>query len=207
MAEPSDEENTRLAIALLDHDERALEEILRLYGPDITEILYRKFTLHRRVLTYEDIEDVLVIALRRLWDARKSYDDKKQSLRAWFYCIAENVARDVKKLGWHKASKLEWHPGKEWLEDDPKCAAPERGEAGGKEEESKELTDLKLVVNKLPEVQRRIVLADSVSRDRVASGADLAAELGIPVAHVKVYRQRAMATIRKEMRKLGHNVT
>jgi len=208
MAEPKpyDEENTRLAIALLDDDERALEEILRLYGPDIKETLYKKFTLHLGVLTYEDIEDVLIIALHRLWDARKNYDDKKQSLRVWFYCIAENAARDVKKLGWHKASKLERHPGKDWLEDDPKCAAPEPVEVEVKKEESKEATDLKMVVSKLPDVQRRIVLADSVSRDDVASSADLAADLGIPVAYVKVYRQRAMATIRREMRKLGHNI-
>lgn len=207
MAEPPpDEENTRLAMALLDDDESALEEILRLYGPDIAEILHKKFTLHRGVLTYEDIEDVIVIALRRLWDARKSYDDKKQSLRVWFYCIAENVAKDVKKLGWHKASKLERHPGKDWLEDNPKCAVPEPAEAADEKEESKEMRDLRTVVNKLPDVQRRIVLADSVSRDDVASSADLAADLGIPVAYVKVYRQRAMATIRKEMRKLGHNI-
>lgn len=128
MAEPPDEENTRLALALLDDDESALAEILRLYGPDISRILHKKFTLHFGVLAYEDIEDVVVIALRRLWDARKSYDDKQQSLRGWFYSIAENVAKDVLKFGWHKASKLEKHPGKKWLEDDPRCAAPEPAE-------------------------------------------------------------------------------
>lgn len=195
-----------MAIALLDDDEGALEEILRLYGPDITKILHKKFTLHLGVLTCEDIEDVVIIALRRLWDARASYDDNQQSLRVWFYCIAENVAKDVKKLGWHKASKLERHPGKDWLEDHPKCAVPEPVEAEKEKEESKEMRDLRAVVDKLPDVQRRIVLADSVSRDDVASSADLAADLGIPVAYVKVYRQRAMATIRREMRKLGHNI-
>jgi RNA polymerase sigma factor (sigma-70 family) len=203
---PPDEENTRLALALLEDDEHAVEEILRLYGPGITETLHKKFTRHRGVLTYEDIEDVIVIALRRLWEARKDYDDKKQSLRVWFYCIAENVAKDVKKLGWHKASKLERHPGKDWLEDNPRRAAPETTTAEVKKEEPKEMKDMRAVVNKLPEVQRRIVLADSVARDDVASSADLAADLGIPVANVRVYRQRAMATIRKEMRKLGHNI-
>lgn len=206
MAEPPDEENTRLALALLDDDEGALEEILRLYGPDVARVLHKKFTLHLGVLTYEDIEDVVVIALGRLWDARQTYDDTKQSLRVWFYCIAENAAKDVKKLGWHKASKLERHPGKEWLEDDPKCAAPEPVEAKVEKSDSKEMKDLKAVVSRLPDVQRRIILADSVLRDGVASSAELAAEIGIPVAHVKVYRQRGMATIRKEMRKLGHDI-
>jgi RNA polymerase sigma factor (sigma-70 family) len=207
MAEPRppDEENTRLALALLENDERALEDILRLYGPDVTKLLHAKYTLRRGVLTYEDIEDVVIIALERLWNARASYDDSKGTLRAWLYCIADNVAKDVKKLGWQKARKLEWRPGNDWMEQSPKCAAPEPAEAQ-EAEESQELKDLRMVVNNLPEVQRRIILADSVAREDVAASADVAADLGIPVANVKVYRQRAMATIRREMRRLGHQI-
>jgi RNA polymerase sigma factor (sigma-70 family) len=209
MAEPRppDEENTRLAIALLEDDESALEDILRLYGPDITKLLHAKYTLRRGALAYEDIEDVVIIALKRLWYARASYDDKEQTLRAWFYCIADNVAKDAKKLGWDKARKLEWRPGKDWMEQSPKCAAPEPAEAEAEAaEELQELKDLRMVVNNLPDVQRRIVLADSVAREGVAASADVAADLGIPVAYVKVYRARAMATIRKEMRRLGHQI-
>ena len=36
-------QNLRLAVALLDNDERALEEILRLYGPDILDTLLNEF--------------------------------------------------------------------------------------------------------------------------------------------------------------------
>ncbi len=207
MAEPRppDEENTRLALALLEDDEGRLEDILRLYGPDVSKLLHAKYTLRLRVLTYEDIEDVVIVALHRLWDARASYDDRRATLRAWFYCIADNVAKDVKKLGWDKARKLEWRPGKEWLEQSPKCVAPEPAEAE-EEEESRGMRDLRTVVNNLPDVQRRIILADSVAREDVAPSADVAADLGIPVAYVKVYRQRGMATIRREMRKLGHNI-
>jgi RNA polymerase sigma factor (sigma-70 family) len=200
-----DEENTRLAIALLEDDESALEGILRLYGPDVSKLLHAKYTLRLRVLTYEDIEDVVIIALHRLWDARANYDDGEGTLRAWFCCIADNVAKDVKKLGWDKARKLEWRPGKEWLEQSPKCAAPEPAETE-EEEESQEMRDLRTVVNNLPDVQRRIILADSIAREEVATSADVAADLGIPVAYVKVYRQRGMATIRRDMRKLGHNI-
>src|SRR4051794_27404104 len=121
MAEPRppEEENNRLGIALLEDDESALEDILRLYGPDVTKVLHAKYTLRRGVLTLEDIEDVVIIALHRLWEARASYDDRKQTLRAWFFCIADNAAKDVKKLGWDKARKLEWRPGKDWLEQSP----------------------------------------------------------------------------------------
>lgn len=207
MAEPPplDEENTRLALALLEDDEKVLEDILRLHGPAVTELLHAKYTVHLRVLTYEDIEDVVMIALDRLWKARASYDDGKATLRAWLYCIGDNVAKDVKKLGWQKARRLEWRPGKDWMEQSPKCAAPQPADAG-KAKESQELKDLRIVVDNLPEVQRRIVLADSVAREDVASSADVAADIGIPVANVRVYRQRAMATIRSEMRRLGHKI-
>jgi RNA polymerase sigma factor (sigma-70 family) len=207
MAEPRppDEQNTRLAIALLEGNESALEDILRLYGPDVSKLLHAKYTLRLRVLTYEDIEDIVIIALHRLWEARDNYDDRQGTLQAWFYCIADNVAKDVEKHGWDKARKLEWRPGKEWLEQNLKCAAPEPAEAE-EEEESQEMRDLRTVVNNLPDVQRRIILADSIAREEVAASAGVAADLGIPVAYVKVYRKRGMATIRREMRKLGHNI-
>src|SRR6266481_28394 len=100
--ETPEEQNTRLALALLEDDEDALAEILRCFAPAIIETLHASFTRRLRLLRYEDIEDVVSIALRRLWDARADYDDTKQSLRVWFYCIAENAAKDVLKHAWHK---------------------------------------------------------------------------------------------------------
>jgi len=49
-------------------------------------------------------------------------------------------------------------------------------------------------------------MADATCRDGNASNEFLADELGIPAAHVRVYRGRAYATIRKEMKKLGHDI-
>ena len=46
-------------------------------------------------------------------------------------------------------------------------------------------------------------MADATCRDGNASNEFLADELGIPAAHVRVYRGRAYATIRKEMKKPG----
>lgn len=206
--ESRDEENTRLALALLDDDEGALQEILRLYGSDTIKVLHAKYSARMNVLKYEDIEDVVSIAIHRVWDARKQYDDKKQSLRAWFFCIADNVAKDVLKSGWQQARRLERNPGKDWLEESPVCAAPEpQAETKvEKRRESKRLQDLAAVVKRLPEVQRRILLADAATRDEVASSEVLADELDVPAAHVRVYRSRGLATVRKEMKKLGHDV-
>jgi len=76
--ESPEEQNLRLAMALLDNDESALGEILRLYGPDIIELLHNRFTKRLGVLRYEDIEDAVSIALGKLWKARAKYDDSKR---------------------------------------------------------------------------------------------------------------------------------
>ena len=156
----------------------------------IIDTLHARFTERLGLLRYEDIEDVVSIALWRLWDARTSYDDTKQSLRVWFYSIAENVAKDVLKHGWHKARRIERNPGQEWLEQTqdhtrPVPASP-KGKKSGKEK--KKATDLDDVLSQLPEAQHKIVMADSASRDGNASNEFLADELGIPAAHVRVYR-------------------
>ncbi len=206
--ETSEEQNMRLALALLENKESVLAEILRLYAPAIIETLYAKFTKRMRVLRYEDIEDVVSIGLRRLWDARADYDDAKQSLRVWFYCIAENAAKDVLKHGWHKARQLERNQGQDCLDEKPDCNVLAAASLKGSEKRkaSKEATDLEKIVNKLSDTYRKIVMADAASPDGVASNEFLADDLGIPAAHVRVYRPRAYAMIRKEMKKLGHEI-
>ena len=42
--ESPEEQNLRMAMALLDNDESVLGEILRLYGPDVIEVLHNRFT-------------------------------------------------------------------------------------------------------------------------------------------------------------------
>lgn len=202
------EVNLRLAMALLDDEESVLEEILRRFGPDILEVLHGRFAKRLGALRYEDIEDVVSVALDRLWKGRAKYDDSKQSIRAWFYCIAENVALDVLKHGWYKARRLEENLGQDLLEEkattvEPKSAVASRD---GNKKMAKEAGDLQTVLKKLPDVQRAIVMADAACRDGNASNEYLADELGIPAANVRVYRGRAYTTIRKEMRKLGHDI-
>jgi DNA-directed RNA polymerase specialized sigma24 family protein len=67
-------------------------------------------------------------------------------------------------------------------------------------------SDLREILADLPEVQRRIILADALARDRVAASEYLAAELEIPAASVPVYRKRALDRIRKELRRRGHEI-
>ena len=180
--ESPEEQNLRLALALLDNDESALGEILRSYAPAVIESLHVKFTKRMGVLRYEDIEDAVSVALGRLWNARADYDDSKQSLRVWLYCIAEHVALDVLKHGWYKARRLEKNIGQDRLEEktagDTTIAQSPTGNR--RQQQSKEESDLQTILTKLPDAQRKIVMADSACPDGYASNEFLADELEIP---------------------------
>jgi RNA polymerase sigma factor (sigma-70 family) len=185
-------------------DEQTLAEILRLYGPFVIAVLRTRF---HGVLCASDIDDILSIALFRLWQARENYDGMRSSLRVWFLRIAENAARDVLKFGWHKARR------KEVSTEPPRLAEYADPQRNGRAEtrdngllERPEQSDLREILADLPEAQRKIILADAQSRDRVASSEYLAAELEIPAASVPVYRKRALDKIRKELRRRGYDI-
>jgi RNA polymerase sigma factor (sigma-70 family) len=207
--ETPEDQNTRLALALLEDDEGVLDEILRCFSPPIIKSLQSRYVTRMQLLRDSDIEDVVSIALHRLWEARANYNDKKQKLRVWFYCIAENVAKDVLKHGWYKARRLERNPGSDWLDEkqDPSCPDPAIPPSGKEKRARSNLaTDLEKALNKLSHEYRVILLADAAERDGIASNNFLADELGIPAAHIRVYRPRANAALRKEMKKLGHDI-
>jgi RNA polymerase sigma factor (sigma-70 family) len=196
------ESPVELAARLLRGDEDALRDILRVIGPSVRSLLVQKY---RGSQTPEDIEDVLAIALYRLWRGRHLYRPDMASLQVWFYRIADNVVKDVLRSGWHKARQLEtFHP------DPPEPAANLAAGASGTAEldagSSQQVQDLREIIAALPEVQQRIVWADAQARDQVVSSAALARELGLPASTVRVYRKRALDTIRLEMQRRGHQV-
>ena len=126
------------------------------------------------------------------------------SLRVWFFRIAENLARDVLKHGWHKARQLELSIEPTRLAEVIDRRRP-NGESGT-DVDGDELPTLRVppellreLLARLPENQRRIVLADADSRDGLVASHDLASELGIPPSTVRVYRRRALERLRREI--------
>ena len=182
-------------------DEDVLEVILRTHGPPILALLRQRFV---GPLTATDFEDVLAAAMFRIWQHRARFDPAQASLRVWFFRIAENLARDVLKHGWHKARQLE-------LSTEPLLLAEAVDRRRPNGEADVEALDGELPVLRvppellrellalLPENQRRIVLADADSRDGVVASHDLASELGIPPSTVRVYRRRALERLRREI--------
>ena len=186
-------------------DEAVLEVILRTHGPPILTLLRQRFV---GPLTATDFKDVLAAALFRMWQHRARFDPVQASLRVWFFRIAENLARDVLRHGWHKARQLE-------LSTEPLLLAEavDRRRPNGESDLDAlegELPVLRVppellreLLALLPENQRRIVLADADSRDGVVASHDLASELGIPPSTVRVYRRRALERLRREIEQRG----
>lgn len=184
------------------NDEQVLDDILRGFGPQVRAVLLKKYA---GILGEADLDDALSLGLYRIWKSRSRFDESKSSLRVWFFRIVENAARDVLRIGWHKAKSLEvnGHTGMldAFVQPEP-VVVPD--------EDSKPPTALQMALREilasLSEAQRTIVMADAASRDGTANNQWLSAELGLAPSSVRVYRRRALEKIRNEMRKRGHDV-
>lgn len=180
-------------------DEDVLADVLQEFGPAVSAVLRQRY---EGVLDAADVEDVISIGLFRLWNSRARYDSAKSSLKVWFFRIVDNAARDVLKFNWHKARTMEVGTEPRALAgySDPRRNGHAESNTGPL---SRRSVLLKEILADLPERQRRIVMADALARDRVASSEFLAKELDMPASSVPVYRKRAMDKIRREMRKRG----
>ena len=177
-----------------------LEDVLRALGPTIRAVLLRKYS---GVFSYDDIEDILATGLHRLWAHRDSFDPSRGSLKAWFFRITDNCARDILKHGWQKARQLEV-AGYEVAD----AAVSRERDASDDSQQSDAMPNstifvIREILELLPEAQRKIVLADSLVKDETASSDFLAQELGLTASTVRVYRKRALDRIRRELEQRG----
>ena len=187
----------------IDPEDAWVRFVLREHAPAVGALLRSRYP----VFNAEDIEDVVIIALTRLWKARGRFDAAKASLRTFLFRIADNVARDVLKSGWYRARKLEV-----WL-DERLFSAPASGEQAGAASPRQDnpppselVQDLRAILERLPDAYRTIILADACAPGQVASARFLSQELQIPSGAVRVYRHRAMNAIRTAFEQAGYKV-
>jgi len=200
-----------IALRLMCGDESVLEEILRRpgYAPAVQRTLCLKYEGY---LTEEDIEDVVSVAIRKLWDYRESYDESKGSVRTLLYRIADNYAIDVQRSGWYKARRLEAVIEADDNDDDPleQLARLDRHpgqdvSADPDEVDEKRNAAVRKVLDELRPEFRYILEADARAGGDGVPQAELAAELHVPVGTASVWRARAKEAFRKGMRRLGYD--
>lgn len=167
-----------------------LRAVLVTLGDTVRTVLAKRFQAN---LSENDLDDVLGIALLRLWANRRHFDAKKGPLQAWFYVIARNAAFDVlRDRARHQALNIDHLEIR-------KCDLKAEDHAP-----TKLVHDLYTALSLLPERDRLILLAFARHRDGGRWAADFAQEHGLAAAHVRVLRYRAMEKIRHAMRQLGH---
>jgi RNA polymerase sigma factor (sigma-70 family) len=203
-----------IALKVFYNDETALSDILNHYAPSIMGVLINKY---KGQFNEQDIEDIVSIAIEKFWDNRKSYDDKKGTIKAFLYVIAHNTAKDILKLGWHQAKEKEVVIEKKDLEQSFKeyleqSFIDERHlnqiDSGN---DNNELSDQMIkaihqVLDELPDIQKKILLSDAMAGDEVSSP-ELGKRLGgIPANTIRVYRNRAKNAFRQGMIKYGFNI-
>lgn len=142
----------------------------------------------------DDIDDVLMISLHRLWQNRSKFSAARGTARAWFRQIAVNVARYQLKKACYREALMDpalldaFAPGPISARDG---SSDRRNPAAAR--------SIREALAGLSAAQRRIILADTGSSERGASQ-KLAQELGLRPGTVRAYRARAWARLRRVCR-------
>jgi RNA polymerase sigma factor (sigma-70 family) len=200
-----------IALRLICGEESVLEDILRLpgYAPAIAKVLCQKY---RGYLTEEDIRDVIVMAVTKLWEHRERYDDSKGSVRSYLHRIADNTAKDIQKHGWFKAKRLEVVIQPKDEESDPleQLARidhhPNLSPSDDPDSNSDLSTAIQDSLKTLRDEYRYILEADAYAGNEGVTLAHLAERLRVPVGTVKAWRSRAKEAFRKELKSRGYDL-
>jgi RNA polymerase sigma factor (sigma-70 family) len=179
-------------------DERSLEAMLTEHGGAVKGLLIRRYDT---AFGAADVDDVMAIAVEKLWRHRDRFDSRRGSLKAWFFRIADNAARDILRYGWFKAKKMEVAVESGALEafGGTRETETDGSTSTGSSKDDRMRAAVREAIAALPEAQRRILWADALSPSGPVPTADLARELGLSRGTVRVYRSKALAKIRSEL--------
>lgn len=178
------------AVRLGAGDESVLNELLRASRPAL-----RCYLLRRSRRLANDIDDILVLALHRLWRHRDRFDASKGTVRAWFWRIAVNAARDrLRRLRSRHETSVD--PARlNALTAEANAIAPRRP--------PRLPASLTIHLEKIPENERRVLLEDAASPEGTAPNSLLAEQLGVAPSTVRAYRARARKRLRRLLARSG----
>ncbi len=190
-------DNEGLGTRLRCGDTGVIDHLLTEVGPEMQRRLFQKY---QGALRAEEAEDVLMIAMQKLWTHRLQFDAVNGTLDGWLWRIADNTAKDVIRTAWCRARCLEDDLESDRLDDLCERAVV-RGvaDALSADPTSDTLAHLKEALARLPEGQRRVLLADARSPEGTAETPALADDLGISASAVRTRRQRALTRLRHDL--------
>ena len=205
-----DAQQEDLALRLMTGDEDALRDVLRHLAPSVMSCLRGKY---QTLLSAEDIEDVVSMALRDLWEYRHKYDDRKASLWTIYYLFADRTAQDLISSGWQQMRRRE-RTNRDALMERllAPAALPLEGLDGedGKGEskaQTRLCRDVREALATLPEDHRRILIAKAMAPDGEVTAGMLGQELAMPAGTVRVNLHRAKLKMQHELARRGHKLS
>lgn len=179
---------------ILQRDENALRAVIARFGGQICNSLKKRFN---PTLSEQDLEECFNQAAWKLWRFANKFDPGKASLGTWFYKIAERKVLDHLRSDSSDAVRLEVDPPGEARRKSTDSTS-QRGNGGL-------LQDLYAVIEKLPRLQKAIILADLEAGER-ANDEELAKALNTTINSIRVSRNKARKRIYKEMTARNHDI-
>ena len=181
-----------------ERDTRGLRMLLTCHGATVRRALESSL---RSMLASNEIDEAMNTAAFNAWRSLSTYDANKGSLRAWFFAIARNAAREIMR----GRQRRGFEPRSDDLEriaatNSPASTPDTASDAAAA---SPFVQALHECIDALPRMQRSIIRADLASGD-VADAGELAKALGTSKNSVYVSRSNARRTLRRALRERGY---
>ncbi len=177
----------RLIRRLKKHDESALEEIIKMYSPLVTTVIYN---IGMGTLSKEDIEEAAMDTFITLW---KNTDKlKADSFKGYICCIAKSRAFD--KLDTKKQGVVL---------DINEIEIEDEFSLEGSIEQKDINTELRKIIDDMQETDSEIILRYYFYYQKITV---IAEKMNLSVSGVKVRLHRARGKIKKQLTERGYDL-
>ncbi len=191
---PVEAEQIELVDRMIQRDELALSDFVKLNGPGIMRWIC---STYGRVLQAVEIDEAISVTFYNAWRFADRFDSSKGQIDSWLIGIAKNavlgILRGSKK---HRSKHLEYddtYDPAAVVKTTPDCGFDESTAQG-----------IRAAINSLPELQKKILLADLASGGN-SDDARLAVEFESTKKSIQVSRSKAKKKLFRSLTELGLN--
>lgn len=191
------QQDAGLALRMMEGDEDALRELIRVHGPRVKGNLHASYS--------PDVADeAWTDAVRKVWENAIGYEESKAPLGNWFLAIARNCAISIHRGRQRRDNAEELaddYPYRPPLTEDEEDV-PDKKERARRR---KRKAAVREILDSMTERQRIVMEADlaylsgDAPHDAVAPAEDLASQLNTTKNNIYKIRHDARAKLRKEM--------